>query len=119
MPNVSLQSCARILLEENVCREFLKKMRSPKIEALKKNEIMKAMVKKCNALTNNKKAYKCSRCGYINGLAFFFSSDAFIIVKMKEKCVVCYANCYNMVYFLLILTFSFGCSLCHFLPNIL
>ncbi|KAG7947064.1 hypothetical protein I3843_14G075400 [Carya illinoinensis] len=41
-------------------------MRSPKIEPLKKTELMKVIVKKCNNLTSGNKAVKCSRCGYVN-----------------------------------------------------
>ncbi|KAG6629289.1 hypothetical protein CIPAW_14G074800 [Carya illinoinensis] len=59
-------SCAHILLEEDLRKEYLKKMRSPKIEPLKKTELMKVIVKKCNNLTSGNKAVKCSRCGYVN-----------------------------------------------------
>lgn len=69
MLEVSLQSCARILLGEDLRKEYLKKMRSPKLEPLKKSELMKAIVKKCNNLTSSNKAVKCSRCGHVNGLA--------------------------------------------------
>ncbi|KAG2670257.1 hypothetical protein I3760_14G077300 [Carya illinoinensis] len=60
------KSCAHILLEEDLRKEYLKKMRSPKIEPLKKTELMKVIVKKCNNLTSGNKAVKCSRCGYVN-----------------------------------------------------
>ncbi|XP_062171677.1 DNA-directed RNA polymerase III subunit 1 [Alnus glutinosa] len=60
------KSCARILLGEDLRIEYLKKMRSPKLEALKKTELMKEIVKKCNNLTSSNKAVKCSRCGYVN-----------------------------------------------------
>ncbi|PIN09447.1 RNA polymerase III, large subunit [Handroanthus impetiginosus] len=43
-------------------------MRNPKLEPLRKNEILKKVVKRCNALVGSKKAAKCSRCGYINGM---------------------------------------------------
>ncbi|KAL5581146.1 hypothetical protein UlMin_013588 [Ulmus minor] len=56
------KSCSRILLDEQLRKDYLKKMRSSKIEPLKKNELMKRMVKKC---TN--RSVKCSKCGYING----------------------------------------------------
>lgn len=62
------KSCARILLVEEIRKEFLKKMRNPRLEALKKAELLKEIVKKCNSLTGSKKAFKCSRCGYINAL---------------------------------------------------
>ncbi|KAF5727410.1 DNA-directed RNA polymerase III subunit rpc1 isoform X1 [Tripterygium wilfordii] len=55
------KSCSRILLEENLRKDYLKKMRSPKVEPLRKTELMKLVVKKCNTIV------KCSRCGYING----------------------------------------------------
>lgn len=69
IPKISLQSCARILLGEDLRIEYLKKMRNPKLEALRKTELMKEIVKKCNNLTSSNKAVKCSRCGYVNGLA--------------------------------------------------
>lgn len=59
--------CARILLEEELRKSFLKKMRSVSCDALKKGEIKKKIVQKCNALTSSKKAVRCRRCGYING----------------------------------------------------
>ncbi|XP_073269578.1 DNA-directed RNA polymerase III subunit 1-like isoform X1 [Primulina huaijiensis] len=62
------KKCSRILLEEKLRQEFLTKMRSPKLDLLKKNEVMKQVVKKCNALAGSKKAHKCSRCGHINGM---------------------------------------------------
>ena len=63
------QSCSRILLDEKLRKDYLKKMRSSKIEPLKKTELMKRVVKKCNT-----KAAWCSKCGYINGLASVFLS---------------------------------------------
>lgn len=68
------QSCSRILLDETLRKDFLKKMRSSKMEPLKKGELMKKIVKKCNS-----KAVKCSKCGYINGLSSVFAFDASII----------------------------------------
>ncbi|XP_059626701.1 DNA-directed RNA polymerase III subunit 1 isoform X2 [Cornus florida] len=43
-------------------------MRNTKIDALKKSEIMKMIVKRCTAMASSKKFVKCSRCGYINGM---------------------------------------------------
>ncbi|KAH7575873.1 hypothetical protein JRO89_XS02G0236300 [Xanthoceras sorbifolium] len=43
---VSLRSCSCILLEEKLSKEFLKKMRNPNMEDLRKSELMKSMVKK-------------------------------------------------------------------------
>ncbi|XP_051126697.1 DNA-directed RNA polymerase III subunit 1 isoform X2 [Andrographis paniculata] len=62
------KNCSRVLLEDKDRQEFLKKMRNPKLEPLKKNEVLKAVVKKCNAMAASRKAVKCSRCGYINGM---------------------------------------------------
>ncbi|KAL5856908.1 hypothetical protein ACOSQ3_004366 [Xanthoceras sorbifolium] len=39
-------------------------MRNPNMEDLRKSELMKSIVKKCNAMANK----ACSRCGYINGM---------------------------------------------------
>ncbi|KAM7490586.1 hypothetical protein LguiA_033507 [Lonicera macranthoides] len=62
------KSCARILLAEKDRVDFLKKMRNPKLEPLKKSELFKKIVKRCTALASSKKAVKCPRCDYINGL---------------------------------------------------
>ncbi|TQD75003.1 hypothetical protein C1H46_039471 [Malus baccata] len=59
--------CSGILLEEGMRIEFLKKMRRPKMEPMKKSELMKVIVKKCNSLTTNNRPVKCSKCGFING----------------------------------------------------
>lgn len=69
----SLQYCSRLLLEEKLCKDYLKKMRNPKMEALRKTDLMKSIVKKCSTMAS--KAVKCPRCGYINGLAFTFTVD--------------------------------------------
>ncbi|XP_010265589.1 PREDICTED: DNA-directed RNA polymerase III subunit 1 [Nelumbo nucifera] len=61
------KSCARILLEEEKRKDYLKKMRSSKADALQKNNLMKQIVKKCTTMLSSKKALKCTRCGYING----------------------------------------------------
>ncbi|KAI4322195.1 hypothetical protein L6164_021912 [Bauhinia variegata] len=61
------KGCSRILLDEYFCRKELKKMRSPKIDPLKKIGLAKAVKDKCNALTSNNKSVKCQRCGFING----------------------------------------------------
>lgn len=75
MSKVSLQSCSRILLEEKLYKDFLRKMRNPKLEALRKCELAKKIVKKCTTLTSSNKSMKCSRCGYLNGLDFTFYFD--------------------------------------------
>ncbi|GMP83891.1 hypothetical protein CsSME_00037652 [Camellia sinensis var. sinensis] len=62
------KSCSRVLLLEKERVEFLKKMRNSRIEPLKKSEILKLMVKRCNGMASSRKAVKCSRCGYINGM---------------------------------------------------
>lgn len=58
--------------------DFLKKMRSPKMEPLRKTELMKKIVKKCNNLTTNYRPVKCSKCGFINGLVSIFFLYTFI-----------------------------------------
>ncbi|GLU11714.1 hypothetical protein SLE2022_284390 [Rubroshorea leprosula] len=55
------KSCSRILLDEKPRKSFLKKMRSPKIDALRKKALLKDIVKTCN------KPLKCPRCGFLNG----------------------------------------------------
>ncbi|KAJ7947738.1 DNA-directed RNA polymerase subunit [Quillaja saponaria] len=61
------KGCSRILLSENICKEQLKKMRSPKIDTLNKTQLVKFLVRKCTALTSGTKAVECSRCGFLNG----------------------------------------------------
>ncbi|GAV71386.1 RNA_pol_Rpb1_2 domain-containing protein/RNA_pol_Rpb1_3 domain-containing protein/RNA_pol_Rpb1_1 domain-containing protein/RNA_pol_Rpb1_5 domain-containing protein/RNA_pol_Rpb1_4 domain-containing protein, partial [Cephalotus follicularis] len=61
------KSCSRILLEEKLCKDRLNKMRSPKMDPLRKMELMKNLVKKFSQMASSK-AVKCSRCGYINGM---------------------------------------------------
>ncbi|PWA85353.1 nuclear RNA polymerase C1 [Artemisia annua] len=62
------KSCSRILLVEEERLDFLKKMRNPKLDHLKKNETFKRVVKRCNAMVGGTRmAVTCSRCGYING----------------------------------------------------
>ncbi|KAF9605828.1 hypothetical protein IFM89_018653 [Coptis chinensis] len=63
------KSCARILLTEKERRDYLKKMRNPRMEALQKNGLAKQVLKKCKPA--------CSRCGYVNGM-----------VKKKENSVL-------------------------------
>ncbi|KAI3468843.1 hypothetical protein Pfo_025506 [Paulownia fortunei] len=62
------KKCSRVLLGERERQEYLKKMRNPKLEPLRKNETLKKVVKRCNAMAGSKRAVKCSRCGYINGM---------------------------------------------------
>lgn len=62
------KSCSRVLLDEKASKDYLKKMRSQKMEALKKAELMKKIVQKCTAMASSKKAVKCSTCGYMNGI---------------------------------------------------
>ena len=68
------QQCSRVLLGEKERLSFLKKMRNPKIEPLRKSELQKMVVKRCNALASSRKAATCSRCGYVNGLCLYFLS---------------------------------------------
>ncbi|KAL8161055.1 hypothetical protein V2J09_012544 [Rumex salicifolius] len=58
------KSCSRVLLDEKICSEYLKKMRNPKFDSLKKTELKKKLVQKCSG---SAKAIKCWRCGYQNG----------------------------------------------------
>ncbi|GMN24465.1 hypothetical protein TIFTF001_000572 [Ficus carica] len=74
------KSCSRILLEETLRKDYLKKMRSSKMEPLKKAELMKKIVKKCNS-----KAVKCSKCGYMNGFASIFSLDDSIVTERERS----------------------------------
>ncbi|XP_057794291.1 DNA-directed RNA polymerase III subunit 1 isoform X3 [Salvia miltiorrhiza] len=62
------KKCSIILLDEKQRQDFLKKMRNPKLEHLKKVELLKNIVKKCNGLAGSKRAVVCPRCGYINGM---------------------------------------------------
>lgn len=69
-----LQNCSHVLLEDRERQKFLKKMRSFKLDNLKKTDLMKMIVKRCTNLSP--KALKCSRCGYVNGSASALSLDA-------------------------------------------
>ena len=60
-----LRSCSGLLLEEKLCKDHLKKMRSQEIEALQKSALVKNLVRKCNTMAV--KAVICPRCGYMNG----------------------------------------------------
>lgn len=77
---ISLQSCSRILLEEKLYKDFLRKMRNPKLEALRKSDLVKKIIKKCTSLTSGNKSMKCSRCGYLNGLDFTFLISLYIYI---------------------------------------
>lgn len=55
--------CSRILLPEKQFREYLKKMRNPKLDVLQKTDLKKKIVKMCG----DKTEVKCLRCGYVNG----------------------------------------------------
>ncbi|KAK6935961.1 RNA polymerase Rpb1, domain 5 [Dillenia turbinata] len=61
------KSCSRVLLTEEQRKHYLKRMRKQNLEALKKSELAKEIVKKCNATTNNNKLFECLRCKYMNG----------------------------------------------------
>ncbi|XP_027150331.1 DNA-directed RNA polymerase III subunit 1-like isoform X1 [Coffea eugenioides] len=62
------KQCSHVLLGEKERLNFLKKMRNPKMEPLRKSELQKMVVKRCNALASSRKAATCSRCGYVNGM---------------------------------------------------
>ncbi|XP_010535561.1 PREDICTED: DNA-directed RNA polymerase III subunit 1 [Tarenaya hassleriana] len=59
--------CSRMLLDEKLSEDYLKKMRNPKMESLKKTELAKAVVKKCSAMASSK-IITCKKCGYLNGM---------------------------------------------------
>ncbi|KAJ4833985.1 DNA-directed RNA polymerase III subunit 1 [Turnera subulata] len=61
------KSCSRLLLDEKSSKDNLKKMRSPKMETLKKVELMKSIVKKCSTMASSRQI-ECKRCGYLNGM---------------------------------------------------
>eukprot|EP00258_Populus_trichocarpa_P001242 XP_002300065.2 DNA-directed RNA polymerase III subunit 1 isoform X1 [Populus trichocarpa] len=61
------KSCSRVLVDEKLRKSYLKRMRNPRTEPLKKNELMKEIVKKCSSMASSK-AVKCLRCGYMNGM---------------------------------------------------
>ncbi|KAG8633988.1 DNA-directed RNA polymerase III subunit 1 isoform X3 [Manihot esculenta] len=61
------KSCSHILLGDKLYKEQLRKMRNPKIDPLRKSDLMKMMVKKCSTMVSNK-AVKCTRCGEMNGM---------------------------------------------------
>ncbi|VFQ87992.1 unnamed protein product [Cuscuta campestris] len=62
------KGCSRILLKENDRQDLLRKTRNTKLDHLKKNELQKKVLLKCNNLTTGHKTALCSRCGYINGM---------------------------------------------------
>ncbi|KAJ8756358.1 hypothetical protein K2173_025170 [Erythroxylum novogranatense] len=61
------KSCSRILLEDKQCKLHIKKIRNPKIDSLRKGDIVKQIVKKCSSMASSK-AVKCWRCGFMNGM---------------------------------------------------
>lgn len=60
--------CSSILLDDKERRDILKKMRNPRTEFLKKSELHKRVVKRCNAMAGGQKTATCSKCGYMNGM---------------------------------------------------
>ncbi|CAH9123780.1 unnamed protein product [Cuscuta epithymum] len=85
------KGCSRILLEEDDRRHFLRKMRSAKLDHLKKNEVRKEVRNKCNAMTSGRKKL-CSRCGYINGMVKKASMKI-----THENGILLLDECYNAV----------------------
>ncbi|CAN8252676.1 unnamed protein product [Cochlearia groenlandica] len=59
--------CSNILIDEKFYEDQLKKMRSPKMEPLRKTELAKAVVKKCSTMASQR-AITCKKCGYLNGM---------------------------------------------------
>ncbi|EPS62830.1 hypothetical protein M569_11956, partial [Genlisea aurea] len=62
------KNCSRVLLEEKEHHGFLRKMRNPRLEPLKKTDLFKKIVKRCNSKAGSNKLAKCPRCGHINGM---------------------------------------------------
>ncbi|PHU11107.1 hypothetical protein BC332_18037 [Capsicum chinense] len=60
--------CSSILLNDKERREYLKNMRNPKTEFLKKSYLQKKVVQRCTAMTTGQKTVACSNCGYMNGM---------------------------------------------------
>ncbi|XP_050232312.1 DNA-directed RNA polymerase III subunit 1 [Mercurialis annua] len=61
------KSCSHILYDEALCKTDLKRIRNPKLEHLRRSELVRKIVKKCSTMTSNK-AVKCKRCGEMNGM---------------------------------------------------
>ncbi|XP_023733078.1 DNA-directed RNA polymerase III subunit 1 isoform X2 [Lactuca sativa] len=59
--------CSRILLVETERVNFLKRIRNPNLDHLRKTGIYKQVVKRCTAMASSKKVVICSRCHYVNG----------------------------------------------------
>ncbi|XP_010483650.1 PREDICTED: DNA-directed RNA polymerase III subunit 1 [Camelina sativa] len=59
--------CSNMLLDEKLYEDHLRKMRSPKMEPLKKTELAKAVVKKCSTMASQR-VITCKKCGYQNGM---------------------------------------------------
>ncbi|KAJ1431546.1 RNA polymerase, alpha subunit [Sesbania bispinosa] len=56
------KGCARILLDDDTRKKYLKKMRNPKMDELQKKQLRKeSIIKSCS------KVVQCPRCGYYNG----------------------------------------------------
>ncbi|KAI8573806.1 hypothetical protein RHMOL_Rhmol01G0304200 [Rhododendron molle] len=82
------KSCSRVLLPEKERVEFLKKIRNPKLEPLRKSEILKRIVKRCNSMASSRKAVKCSRCGYINGMVKKATGNSTLGVNVDRSPIV-------------------------------
>ena len=70
-PFLPLQNCSFILLDEKLRAKYLRQMRSPRVDHLKKTAMMKAVVKKCSTMASGKDI-KCIKCHYLNGLGSVF-----------------------------------------------
>ncbi|KAF7805532.1 DNA-directed RNA polymerase III subunit 1 isoform X2 [Senna tora] len=78
------KGCARTLIDEDLRKERLKKMRSPKLEHPRKIALAKTLIDRCSAMTSSK-AVKCLRCGFINGRVHSFSCAITIGIDLKSN----------------------------------
>nr|GMC58554.1 DNA-directed RNA polymerase III subunit 1-like isoform X1 [Ipomoea batatas] len=82
------KGCSRILLGEKERLEFLRKMRNTKLEHLRKNELLKRVVKRCTAMTSGRKAVICSRCGCVNGLITSLCLYDYVVDRITESAIL-------------------------------
>ncbi|XP_068669233.1 DNA-directed RNA polymerase III subunit 1 [Aristolochia californica] len=61
------KSCARILLPDKERKDYLRKLRNPKVEVLQKNAYVKKIIKRCSP-SSGSKCIECGICGYKNAM---------------------------------------------------
>ncbi|XP_048503116.1 DNA-directed RNA polymerase III subunit 1 isoform X2 [Beta vulgaris subsp. vulgaris] len=81
------KSCSRILLSEEVCREYLKTMR--KLDRLHKIDLTKKIMK----MFANKKEILCFRCGYVNGKVKKGGSQLAIVHTLPNQVCLYLQDC--------------------------